>query len=152
MQFVLPSCVCLKKGFIASNSSYSCNSMEMNFVTPASRPSVSSFHSADDMMGLQNGATTVTSPCSFPCSSRQPASWLRKVFSYETRFGEVSGMSRRPSKLNLVSYGKSPNLRKQFSCSLELCSCLSRQASSVPFPRTCEKDLAEYSVLFKNPA
>lgn len=150
MQFVIPIYVCLKKRFVASNVSYSCNGIEL--VTPASRPSVSSFHAGDDMMGLQNGATTVTSPCSFPCSSRQPASWLHKVFSYETRFGEVSGMSRRPSKLNRVSYGKSPNLRKQFSCSLELCSCLSRQASSVPFPRTCEKDLAEYSVLFKNPA
>ena len=43
-----------------------------------------------------------------------PASRLRKVFSYETHFGEVSGMSSQCSKLNLVSYGKSTNLRKQF--------------------------------------
>lgn len=44
----------------------------------------------------------------------EPAIWLRKVFSYETHFGEVSGMSSRCSKLNLVSYGKSTNLQKQF--------------------------------------
>lgn len=43
-----------------------------------------------------------------------PASRLRKVFSYETHFGEVSGMSSQCSKLNLVSYGKSANLQKQF--------------------------------------
>ena len=43
-----------------------------------------------------------------------PASRLRKVFSYETHFGEVSGMSSQCSKLNLVSYGKSTNLQKQF--------------------------------------
>lgn len=43
------------------------------------------------------------------------ASWLRKVFLYETHFGEVSGMSNKCSKLNLVSLWESTSVQKNNS-------------------------------------
>lgn len=77
------------------------------------------------------------------------------MFSYETHFGEVSGMSSQCSKLNRVSCGKSPNLQKQFfyfrnyvhSANCARGSCITCQAFSVRFSWTHENTWRKKMVL-----